>query len=360
MKEPIQTVEPLDPLSEALGKMKKMDMQELPVVENGKLKGMLTFRTLARRRKIPISAMVKSFMISPPRVRPQDDLSTIVERLVNRDFTSLPVTHRDTIKGVITRREIIKAMVKDNETANIKVETIMNFAPTTIHGDMGVRKAMNMMDLTRENYTAIIDENEVFLGVVDHSSIISFLQQPAHKLHTGDFHGEKVHRDRSISSIAKMPETVDRESNLKDALDLMIRNNVPLIYIMEEGKVVGSIGEVDILELLLRDPTSVGPLVQIAGIEDAKLMDASEINFLINKFIGKIDKFTTVTAVTVRIRHHHHDKDDDKYTVNVKLTTPHTAISREAFDWDLNVAIGNAFVVIEKTLKKEKDKKRNY
>ena len=31
------TVEPLDTLSEALGKMKKHEVQELPVVEKGKL-----------------------------------------------------------------------------------------------------------------------------------------------------------------------------------------------------------------------------------------------------------------------------------------------------------------------------------
>lgn len=360
MKEADMTVEPMDPLSEALGKMKKMDIEELPVVEKGKLMGLLTFRTLARRRKMPISAMVKSFMISPPRINPDDELSMIVERLINRDFKSLPVTDRDHLKGVVTRKDIIKAMMEDEEISGIEVDTIMNFAPTTIHGELGIRKALNMMDLTRESYAAVIDENDKFLGVVDHVSMISYMQQPAHKAHTGDFSGEKVHRDQRISSIVKMPRTAGMRSNLKQTLDIMLKDNVPTVYIVDGKDIVGSINEVDILEILLRSPGSSGPLIQIAGIEDAKLMDASEINFLINKFIGKMEKFTTVTAVTVRIRHHHHDRDDDKYTVNVKVTTPKTVISREAFDWDLNIAIGNAFVNIEKTLKKEKSKKRTY
>ncbi|MFO8051487.1 MAG: CBS domain-containing protein [Thermoplasmatota archaeon] len=360
MKEPKITVEPMDPLSEAFGKMKKLDVEELPVVTKGRLKGMLTFRTLARRRKMPISAMVKSFMISPPRIRPKDDLSTIVERLINRDFTSLPVTYRGDLRGIISRKDIIRSMMDDQEIRGIKIDTIMNFAPTTIHGDMGVKKAMNMMDLTRESYTAVVDDERRFLGVVDHSAMIDFLQQPPHKPHTGDFHGEKVHRDQRISSIVKTPETITIESDLGDALNVMVKENVPLVYILDGNSILGSVSEVDILEILLRDPAADGPLIQIAGIEDAKLMDASEINSLINKQIGKIEKFTTVSAVTVRIRHHHHDKDDDKYTVNVKLTTPRTVIARESFDWNLNVAMTHAFSVIEKTLKKEKEKKRNY
>ncbi|MFW3147083.1 MAG: CBS domain-containing protein [Thermoplasmatota archaeon] len=354
------TVEPLDPLTEALGKMKKHDLQELPVVEKGKLKGLLTFRTLARRRKMHISAHVKSFMISPPKVNPKDTLPQIVEKLINRDFTSLPVTYRSSLLGIISRRDIIKGMADDPELSKMNVETIMNFAPTTINGSMGVKKAMNMMDLTRETYTAIVDDAGKFLGVVSHSDIIIFMQLPPHKPHTGDFHGEKVHRDRAISSLASMPRTIARSSNLKEAVDLIVKNDVPVVYIMDGDRLEGSISEVDIMEVLLRRAARRGPLIQVAGIEDAKLMDASEINSLISKSVSKVEKFTKVNSVTVRIRHHHHDTDDDKYTINVKLTTPQTVISREAYDWDLNDAISNAFSLVEKGVKKDIGKKRKY
>ncbi len=359
MSEAEWTVEPLDPLSEALGKMKKHNIQELPVVEKGKLKGLLTFRTLARRRKMPISAQVKSFMISPPKVNPKDPIPGIVEQLINRDFTSLPVTHRADLKGIVSRMDIIELMNDERELNSIPVETIMNFAPTTINGKMGVKKALNMMDLTRESYVAIVDDDRNFIGVVTHSDIVSFLEQPPHKMHTGDFHGEKVHRDRSISSLAKMPETLHREADLKEAIDMMMRLKVPAVHIIDEEGLCGSVSEVDVLEVLLRGKQEEGPFIQIAGIDDAKLMDASELKDVILKSMSKIEKIFGVTAVTVRIRHHHHDSDDDKYTINVKLTTPHEVISREFYDWDLKVAIQSAFSNIEKSLIKEMDKKRN-
>mgnify|MGYP001083225718 FL=1 len=41
--------------------------------------------------------------------------------------------------------------------------------------------------------------------------------------------------------------------------------------------------------------------------------------------------------------------------MNVKVVTSNEVIAREAYDWDLLVAIGNAFVHIEQQLKKEKE-----
>ncbi|MGA1873099.1 MAG: CBS domain-containing protein [Thermoplasmatota archaeon] len=352
------SVEPLDTLSEALGKMKKFDVQELPVVEKGKLRGLLTFRTLARRRKMPITAQVRHFMVVPPKINPNDRLPNIVEKLINRDFTSLPVTHRADLKGMVSRRDIIAEMMNDPQVRRINVETIMNFAPTTVNGDMGVKKALNMMDLTRENYVPLVDENGRFLGVVSSTDMMSYLTTPPSKMHTGDFHGEKVQRDRTVSSIATIPKTLEMNANLSDVVDLMVKDKVPTIFITEEGKLLGSVSEVDILEILLRQNPRRGPLVQIAGIEDAKLMDASELNSAISKYIYKISKLTHVSAVTVRIRHHHHDTDDDKYTINVKLSTSSEVYSREGYDWGLEGAIGNAFDNVEKAVRKDMDKRK--
>ncbi|MGA1866836.1 MAG: CBS domain-containing protein [Thermoplasmatota archaeon] len=353
-----RSVGPMDTLSEALGKMKKFGVQEIPVVENGKLKGLLTFRTLARRRKIPITALVRHFMIVPPKISPNDRIPYIVESLINRDFTSLPVTHRSNLRGMISRKDIIREMMNVPDIRRTPVEIIMNYAPTTINGDMGVRKALNMMDLTRETYVPLTGDQGRFLGVVSASDMMSYLTTPPSKMHTGDFHGEKVQRDRTVLSLALMPKTLEMNANLNDVFEVMIKENVPTVYITEDETLVGSVSEVDILEILLRQNLERGPLIQIAGIEDAKLMDAGELNGAISRQVARISKLVNVTATTVRIRHHHHERDDDKYTVNVKLTTSSEVYSREAYDWSLEVAIGNAFENIEKAVKKEMGKRK--
>jgi ribosome-associated translation inhibitor RaiA len=45
--------------------------------------------------------------------------------------------------------------------------------------------------------------------------------------------------------------------------------------------------------------------------------------------------------------------------VTVKLTTPEHIVTRETYDWDLLIAIGNAFSGIEKQIKKDHSKKKS-
>lgn len=353
------SVEPLDAISEALGKMKRNRLSELPVMEKGRLKGLITFRNLAKRRKMPLFAHVKSFMISPPTIRPTDRIPQTAERLITRDFRSLPVTVKDQVKGIISRRDIIRAISDSRELAEMPVETVMNFAPTTVEHNVGMRKALMVMELSGENTIAVVDPKGRFKGSINNSDIVALFERPQFKKSLGDFHGESTIRDREVGSFATYPKTINRSDSIKKAVDLILGERMDLVYILDVERLVGSVSEVDILEILLRGPVTGGPLIQVAGLEDSKVLDASELQAIIGKSLSKIEKLTPVSAVTVRIRHHHHREDDDKYTVNIKLTTPDQVISREAYDYDLLSAIGNSFGNVEKQVRKERSKRKN-
>lgn len=297
-------------------------------------------------------------MVTPPKVRPKDDLTQTVEKLITRDFSSLPVTWNNIIKGIVSRRDIIGSMLSDKDLKRTTVETIMNFAPTTFSGDTGIHKALAVMELSGKTCTAVVDDNNRFLGFVSISDLISVMQLPREKAHKGDHRGEKVHRNREVSSIMTMPGTLSRDSSIADAVKLIMKLKVSVVYVVEGGNLVGSISELDLMEVMLRGPKIGGPLIQIAGIDEVRMIDASDLNNLVMKFVKRIERFTQITAITLRIRHHHHERDEDKYTVNIKMTTPTGVIVREGYDWELLVAIGNTFLTIEKLIKKEHDRKR--
>lgn len=353
------SVEPLDPISEALGKMKKNRLSELPVMEKGVLKGLITFRNLARRRKMPLFAHVKSFMIVPPKIRPTDRITPTAERLLTRDFRSLPVTVKDNVKGIISRRDLLKAISDSRELREMTVETVMNFGPNSLDSNLGMRRALIMMELSGESNIAVLDPKGRFMGSVSSNNIVSLMEKPQYKMSRGEVHGESTIRDREVGSLAEMTTTLTRSDTIKKAIDLMLTEDLQEVYVLDGEMLVGSVSEVDVLEVLLRGPVTGGPLIQVAGIDDVKMYDASELQTIISKFLGKIEKITSVSAVTVRIHHHHHREDDDKYTVTVKLTTPEHIVTRETYDWDLLIAIGNAFSGIEKQIKKDHSKKKS-
>ncbi len=223
---------------------------------------------------------------------------------------------------------------------------------------MGVKKALTLIDLAGQTSAVVVDEEKKMIGCVTTKDLVTFLESPRKRAHKGDFSGEKVHKDQSVDSLATIPQTVSRTDPIHKIVDLMAKSHESIIYVLDGDELAGSVDEVDLLEVFLKGPTRGGPLIQIAGVEDVKLMEASELNTVISKFVGKLEKLTSVNSATVRIRHHHHDSDEDKYTVNVKVNTKGGVIAREAYDWDLLVAMGNAFVHVEQQIKKDRDKKR--
>ena len=72
MSTEVVTAECNEPLSELLGHMKKNDVYELPVLERGKLVGMVSYDALIRRRQFPLSSEARTVMVSVPEIAEDD------------------------------------------------------------------------------------------------------------------------------------------------------------------------------------------------------------------------------------------------------------------------------------------------
>jgi CBS domain-containing protein len=350
------TVAPTDPISEALSMLKKHSVMEIPVVEGDRLKGFIKLRTLAKRRKIPLNAQTKSFMVAPPRVRPSDRISDTVEKLITRDYTSLPVTTNSVLKGIISRRDIIRGIVNDMSLRSMTVESIMNFAPFILDQKETVFKAISMLELAGEPAAAIIDDRNRFQGMVTSTSLATWMEQPASRRKHG-LDRLNAHRNRDVGAVAFLASTMGRRDSIDKAAHTLLDNELPVVFVLDGTEVVGSISEIDILEVLMRGASRTGPLIQIAGIEEIRLMDARDLNDIIERYISRIEKISEVNAVTVRIKHHHQQRDEDKYTVNVKVTMKNEVISREGYDYDIGMAIDDALTAVEKQVRKDHDKR---
>jgi CBS domain-containing protein len=350
------TIAPTDPISEALGKMKKHNIMEIPVVEGSRLKGFIKIRTLAKRRKIPLNAQTKSFMVAPPRVKPKDRIADTVEKLITRDYASLPVTVNNNLTGLISRRDIIKGILGDPILESMNVESIMNFAPFTLDPKDGVFRAIAQLELAGEPAAAVVDERNRYLGMVTSTSLATMMELPASRKKAGQM-GQRGQKNRDVGSVAFMTITLTRRDPISKAAKALIDLELPTIFVLDGGEIAGSVSEIDILEVLLRGKERTGPLIQIAGVEEMRLMDARDLNDIIGRYIARIEKLADVNAVTVRIKHHHQQRDEDKYTVNVKVTTRNEVVAREGYNYDLGSAVEDALVSAEKQIRKEHDKR---
>ena len=118
------TVSPDLTVEELSQMMLSRRVQQLPVVENGKFKGLITSYDLWRRYEHNTSIgnmKVREVMNTKViKISPKDKLGTAAELFADRRFKTLPVVNlQDELKGMITAFDIIKVVYNDEYTEKI-------------------------------------------------------------------------------------------------------------------------------------------------------------------------------------------------------------------------------------------------
>ncbi len=130
MNEEVRTIMELNPrttspnqnVGELSLEMLNDGIQQLPVVEDGKLVGLVTVHDLWKRyenrstiAELKVSDVMNTNIL---RISPKDKIGTAAELFADKRFKSIPVVNlRNQLKGVITAFDIIKVAFK-NEYAS--------------------------------------------------------------------------------------------------------------------------------------------------------------------------------------------------------------------------------------------------
>lgn len=116
------TASPNNSIKEVTELMTKNALQQIPVVENGKLLGLITSYDLWQYQIKDCddtdehigNVMNKNVLV----IRPKDKVGTAAELFIDRRFKTLPVVNLDNdLKGVVTAFDVIKHVFK-NEYPN--------------------------------------------------------------------------------------------------------------------------------------------------------------------------------------------------------------------------------------------------
>ncbi|HOT06091.1 MAG TPA: CBS domain-containing protein [Methanotrichaceae archaeon] len=165
--------------------MLKEKITLLPVVQEGgaALKGVVSlvdvFRCLDPEGlpRIPIGEIM-SRQVST--ATPEDQITKIWDRMLEEDFTGLPVLEGDRPVGMITRFDILKRgwarlgkedQAKSRDTARLKVEKLMSTPLFSIRPDTTIKEAVEIM-MRRDVGRISVVEGEKLVGIVDRYDLI--------------------------------------------------------------------------------------------------------------------------------------------------------------------------------------------
>jgi CBS domain-containing protein len=102
--------------------------QQLPVVEEGQLKGMITSYDLwkATRNGMDVNTKIEGIMTKKVlRITPKDKVGTAAELFADSRFKTLPVVNlKNELKGVVTAFDVIKSAFKEEYPRPILFEEV--------------------------------------------------------------------------------------------------------------------------------------------------------------------------------------------------------------------------------------------
>lgn len=115
----VKTVKPSDTVKHVLKTMFQHKHMGYPVYENGNLLGIITFHDLSdipeEERDLPVEQfMTKELLIT----HPMEDVSTILEKLNINNIGRLPVIENGKLVGIISKTDIMKALEIKRSTLN--------------------------------------------------------------------------------------------------------------------------------------------------------------------------------------------------------------------------------------------------
>jgi CBS domain-containing protein/ribosome-associated translation inhibitor RaiA len=345
-------------LSEVLGHMRNNNIHEIPVVTGKKLLGIASYDMLMKRRNIPLTTKVEKIMTLPPRITEEESLPEIAEALMVGGHRALPVTTDDTMLGIVSRTDVVKAMRELDELKGLKVEKIMTPNPHCIKENASILEARNLMKSLDERSIPVVDDNGRLTGVIGVKDLVDSFTKVKDSQKTRVTRRLKNRElDIEVKGIMRRPPiSVGKQNDVRKAVDLMVRNEISSVMVAEDGKPIGILTQADLIELLASFRESPQLYVQITGLEeDSEFFDV--LYSIIRKNMKRISKIENPKILNLHVVQHHHDGLRSKFTLRARMTTDRKMYYTKAFEWDILKALDEVMKQLEKTIKKEKERR---
>ncbi len=128
MTRPVVSVSPATALPDAIALLTEHRFSALPVVDDaGLVVGILSESDALRAGYENRSRQVTEMMSTPVAViGPGDDVSIAAERMLADRLRCIPVVEMGLLIGVITRRDLLRTMIRDDEVIASKIRALLD------------------------------------------------------------------------------------------------------------------------------------------------------------------------------------------------------------------------------------------
>lgn len=358
MSPPVLTATKGETVSEVISRMKKNKIREIPVLEGGKPLGLVSHKVLLARRNVPLSAKVEHIMIPAPRLEEDMKVLHAAEELLSSGVRGAPVVRNQKMVGFLSRTDIVRMLPKVDELRARKVSDIMSKAPHAVSVSETIRKAQVMMTGLDEKALPVVDEYNRLVGAIGMTEILDVIWSPKASKPPNEIVGsDREAADVKVGGImARSPVTVAPGDPLEKAVTVMMDKRLSTLFVTEEGKLVGVVSQVDLMEQFISLMPREGVYVQITGL-DAGDPEVYEILYdIIGKSMKRIDRVESPRVFSIHVSVYNHEGLKSKYSLGARLTTEKRMYYVKVVDWDLYKATDELLKMLEGNVKRGHEK----
>jgi CBS domain-containing protein/ribosome-associated translation inhibitor RaiA len=348
-------------VSEVLGRMKKMDIHELPVVEGGKLLGMVSYDIFIKRKSLPLSALVENIMVMPPKVDVNTSITKVAEVMLTNNFRAVPVTAAGEVAGIIAREDIVSRLVDFEQLEQINVKDVMTPDPITIMEDEHLEKARAIMRDLDVRALPVVDAEGRLTGVLGIKDIMAYYTMERAQRKPAEINTRtSPHLHIEVSSLMSQPAiSMGLKGNLLDAVKKMASGHISSVIVVESRKPVGIVTQLDVLELVASYLERRQVYVQITGLDEQDPDLYDEMYHLIEKTMNRITPITMPQLLMLHFTEHHRPKEGRNFTVRARLSTSHGLFFSEGSDYELFRVLDTVLDHLEKQIVKDKERNKD-
>lgn len=345
-----------DRIADIISRMSADGIHELPVVDDGKAVGIVSYSSLLRKRSLPLTSKAEVIMQHFPQLSEIDPLKKGIEIMINSGLSDLPVTKNGKLVGTVYQRDVLKQLTKVKGLRLRPVSEIMTPEVETVCEDDDVQKALSIMRGLDEKNLPVMSRAGRLTGVIGMMDIMKAVWKP--KDGSRDFKTDNKPVQVSVGSVMNRPAiSIPPETLVEDAIRTMIKRDISTAFVMEEDELAGVVTLKDILEQAMSlEEREEGVYVQLTGlfVEDPDVYDS--LYSVIQKGLIRISKTSTPKIFNAHIATFNHEGLRSKYSVHSRLTCDNGMFYSKTTDWDLFRAMNVSLESLEKEIKKEHEK----
>ncbi len=343
MTKNIVHVSPEDTVREAISKMKKNRIHQLPVIDDS-MCGMLTLKNIVTRGS-DLNTKAKNISINVPSIDADKNAEEAATFLLRTGMKAVPVYDKEKLVGIISETDLAKAVKTDKKASDVASRAV------TIEKDGNVGSIKNLMVSKNISRIPVVEKNEV-LGIVGTMELLKILE--ANKTYEarisslgGHDSKEKMSAEETEAmAIMKTPAVVNGDASIKDVVNLMQKSEEVIV----RGDFVGIITPKDIIELLARPPENE-VLVQIANIGDEDDVDIEKVHQTAQSFINKIKMSRPEFLIIHLDRYNKGGKT--RYVIKTRMSAHIGLFVSEASEWNIITSVQESLNKLEREVKKK-------